>query len=117
VGPGCSSIVIAAGHSFEDKFGVGGIGKAFVNLNNAFVVQSGTIASLGPSDLKFTKPLTVGSHSLVVDFDINNQATLSDPYDNNLYSYYGQGSPLGRAFERHFTRRVTAYYRRGKGCA
>ena len=91
VTPGCSSFVIAAGHSFEGKFGVGGIGKVFINLSNAFVVQSGQVASLGPSDIKFTKPLTVGSHSLVVALDLNNQATISDPYDNNLYSYYGQG--------------------------
>jgi len=94
VSPGCSSFVIAAGHSFEGKFGVGGTIKMFVNLPNAFVVGSGQIASIGPSDIKFTKPMTLGSHNLIVALDFNNQATISDPYDNNLYSFYGQGFPL-----------------------
>jgi hypothetical protein len=94
VSPGCASFVIAMGHSFEGTFGVGGIGKVFLNTTNAFVTNTGTIASLGPSDLKFSKPLTVGSHSLIVTLDLNNQATISDPYDNNLYSYWGQGFPL-----------------------
>lgn len=92
--PGCSSFVVAGGHSWDGKFGVGGIGKIFINQTNAFVTQSGTIASLGPSDLKFTKPLTMGSHTVILGFDVNNEATLSDPYDNNLYSYYGQGLAL-----------------------
>jgi hypothetical protein len=94
VSPGCASFIIAVGHSFEGKFGVGGIGKVFLNTSAAFVVQSGTIASIGPSDLKFTKPMTLGSHQLIVTLDFNNQATISDPYDNNLYSYWGQGFAL-----------------------
>jgi len=94
VSPGCASFDIAGGHSFEGKFGVGGIGKVFINMTAVFVTRTGTVASIGPSDLKFTKPLTVGSHSLIVTFDLNNQATISDPYDNNLFSYWGQGFPL-----------------------
>jgi hypothetical protein len=93
VSPGCGSFVIAGGHSWEGKIGVGGIGKMFLN-NTAAFVTGGTVASIGPSDLKFTKPLTAGSHSLIVGLDFNNQATISDPYDNNLYSFYGQGFPL-----------------------
>ena len=89
VTPGCASFVVAGGHSFEGKFGVGGIAIMYVNLTSAFVTGSGQVASIGPGDIKFTKPMTLGSHNLIVALDINNQATISDPYDNNLYSTYG----------------------------
>ena len=84
--PGCASFLIAGGRLDQDKFGGGGILKVWANLSNAFVVQSGTVASLGPSDLKLVKPLTVGTHSLVLGFDLNNKATGGDPY-NSLYGY------------------------------
>ncbi len=91
--PGCGSFVIAGGTSSAGPFGIGGIGKVFIN-NTAMFVTGGKVVSLGPSDFKVTKPMTVGSHSLILGFDVNNQATISDPYDNNLYSFWGQGFPL-----------------------
>jgi len=86
VTPGCASFLIAAGHSFNGNFGIGGIEKVWLNLSNGFVAQSGTVASEGPSDFKFTKPLTLGDHSLLLGFDLNNKPTEGDPY-NTLYGY------------------------------
>ena len=79
---GCCTFYIAGGHSFDGNFGIG----AFDLISmTAFVPGVPFSASEGTSDVKFTKPLTLGDHSLVLGFDFTNKATGGDPY-NTLYN-------------------------------
>jgi len=94
VSPGCGSFLVAAGRTFDNgSWGIGGIGKMWANLP---VGGSGTIKlSVGPSDFKITKPVTMKTGSLLLGFDLNNKGTEGDPWDNALYGYSFPLSFLG----------------------
>ncbi len=76
-----SAFWIAAGHSFNGQFGIGG----FEQLGLSLTPGGPLILSEATSDLKITKPLTLGTHSLLVGLDLNNTPTAGDPY-NTLYN-------------------------------
>jgi len=85
--PGCASFLVAGGKTYNNgTFGIGGVEKVWMNLSNAFVAQTGTILSEGPSDLKLTNPTTLYGAPLVWGVDANNKTTEGDPY-NTLYGY------------------------------
>jgi hypothetical protein len=85
--PGCAPVFLAAGGAFDGGFGVGGILKVWNNLNNAFSITTGGVASMGPSDIKLTQPVKLGgNNSLLLGLDFNNRPTEGDPY-NTLYGY------------------------------
>ncbi len=89
VTPGCASFIVATGRTFgkDGSWGVGGIGKMWINLN-ALVVGAGTVnLSEAPSDFKLTKQMTLGGKPLVLGFDLNNKMSQGDPWDNALYGY------------------------------
>jgi hypothetical protein len=72
---------IAGGHSFDGQFGIGG----FEQLGFS-ITQNGPLQAFeSGSDLKITKPFTLGNHSLVLGLDFTNQPTGGDPY-NTLYN-------------------------------
>jgi hypothetical protein len=76
-----SALWIAGGHSFDGQFGIGGIEQLGFSITPSGPLQ----AFESGSDLKLTKPLTVGNHPLVLGFDFTNQPTGGDPY-NTLYN-------------------------------
>jgi hypothetical protein len=97
VTPGCASFLIAAGRTFDNgTWGVGGIGKMWINLTPLTTTHGTVKPSEAPSDFKFTKPITLkNGQPLVLGFDVNNKATEGDPWDNALYGYSYPLSFLG----------------------
>ena len=93
VTPGCASFLFAAGRTFDkDSWGIGGIGKMWMSLPTG----PGNIKfSEAPSDFKFTRPITLGGKPLLLGLDLNNKATMGDPWDNALYGYSFPLSFLG----------------------
>jgi len=76
-----SGLFIAAGHSFDGNFGIGG----FEQVGITAVPGGPLIASEATSDLEFTKPFSLGNHSLLLAFDFTNTPSGGDPY-NTLYN-------------------------------
>lgn len=76
-----TSLFIAAGHSFEGAFGIGGFEQIGFLLTPGGVVT----ASEATSDLAITKSFSLGNHTLLVGFDFNNTVSGGDPY-NSLYN-------------------------------
>lgn len=76
-----TSLFIAGGHSFEGNFGIGG----FEQVGFILVPGGSLTASEATSDLKLTKPLTLGNHPLLLGLDFTNTASGGDPY-NTLYN-------------------------------
>lgn len=75
------AVWFAAGHSFEGQFGIGG----FEQLGFSSTPGGPLSFTEATSDLKFTKPFTLGNHSLLLGLDITNTPTGGDPY-NTLYN-------------------------------
>ena len=91
---GCCTLFIAAGHSFDGNFGIGGFEQVSMN---AFAMTPFS-ASEQNSDLKLTKLFSLGNHSLLMGFDFTNTPTGGDPY-NTLYNgftfpYIGPTNPV-----------------------
>lgn len=76
-----SGIFITGGYSFNGKFGIGG----FEQIGFSGVPGGSVTAVEATSDLRLTKPLTIGNHSLLLGFDLTNTPSGSDPY-NSLYN-------------------------------
>jgi hypothetical protein len=76
-----AAIYIAGGHSFDGKFGIGGFEQLGFSMNPGGPL----IATEATSDLKITKPFSLGDHSLLLGLDITNKPSGGDPY-NTLYN-------------------------------
>lgn len=76
-----TSFFIAGGHAFEGGLGVGG----FEQIGLLMAPGGPLIASEATSDLAITKPLTIGTRTLLVGFHLTNTPSGSDPY-NTLYN-------------------------------
>jgi len=76
-----TSLYIAGGYSFGGNFGIGG----FEQVGFSQVPGGPLIGSEATSDLEITKPLSLGSHALLLGFDFNNTPSGGDPY-NTLYN-------------------------------
>ncbi len=76
-----TSVFIAGGHSFDGNFGIGG----FEQWGLSYVPGESLTGSEATSDLKLTKPLTLGNHSLLLGFDFTNTPSGGDPF-NSLYN-------------------------------
>jgi len=76
-----TSLFIAGGHSFEGAFGIGG----FEQVGFTAAPGGPLIGSEATSDLEITKPLSLGTHSLLLGFDFNNTPSGGDPF-NTLYN-------------------------------
>ncbi len=78
-----TAFYIAGGHSFDGNFGIGGLEQVGFSI----IPGVSFSASEATSDLKITKPLSFGTHSLLLGFDLTNTPSGGDPY-NTLYSSY-----------------------------
>lgn len=76
-----TAIYVAGGHSFDGKFGIGGFEQLGFSQNPGGPL----IAGEGTSDLKITKPFSLGDHSLLLGLNITNKPSGGDPY-NTLYN-------------------------------
>ncbi|HKX16774.1 MAG TPA: hypothetical protein VJT33_02025 [bacterium] len=76
-----TSVFLAAGHSFDGQWGIGGIGQV------GFLQTPGgpLLGSVATSDLLITKPITLKDHSLLLGLHFNNTPGAGDPY-NTLYN-------------------------------
>jgi hypothetical protein len=76
-----TSVFIAAGHSFQGQWGIGGFEQI------GFVQTPGgpLVASEATSDLAITTPIHLKDHSLLLGFHFNNTPGAGDPY-NTLYN-------------------------------
>jgi hypothetical protein len=85
-----TALYVAGGTPLGDGFGIGG----FEQLGLSYVPGGPLIASEATSDLKATKRLSLGDHSLMLGFDFTNTPSGGDPY-NSLYNGFATRSSAG----------------------